>query len=287
MLTDNGWHVLQRKGLRYYRQIYAGSVRSAAAIEDFLVQGVFTRNGGVSHGPWSSLNVGHTVGDDPTAVDVNHDRICAVLDIPRRALTSAQQVHGTRVVQVSSEGRGSVFARTDGLITDVPGITLVLRFADCVPLLFVDPHRPAIGLAHGGWRGTLAGIACGTVAAMRTAFGSRPEELLVGIGPAIGPCCYRVGWDVAGRFVRRYPDWPELIRSRGTHGRAAKTAPYLSLWHANQRQLEAAGVRSIAVAQRCTACHTEEFFSYRVACQDGRQPSGQTGRFAAVIGLRG
>jgi len=237
-----------------------------------LIQGVFTRQGGVSQGPWRGLNVGHAVGDEPRAVEVNHHRICRALGIPRKAITTAQQVHGAQVAQVGPEDRGGTFPATDGLVTDVPGVVLMLRFADCVPLLVFDPRRPAVGLAHAGWRGTLAGIASRMVEAMQAAFGSRPEELIVGIGPAIGPCCYQVGPELAGRIQAQSPQWPELVRWQDD-------TPYLDLWRANRRQLEAAGVCCITVAQYCTACHVDQFFSYRAE-------GGRTGRFAAVIGLR-
>jgi YfiH family protein len=237
-----------------------------------LIQGVFTRQGGVSRGPWSSLNVGHTVGDEPQAVEANHQCICRALDIPREAITTAQQVHGAQVAQVRPGDRGATFPATDGLITDVPGVALMLRFADCVPLLFFDPHRPAVGLAHAGWQGTLMGIASRMVETVQAAFGSRPEELMAGIGPAIGPCCYQIGRELADRVQAQFPQWPDLIRWRDG-------VPYLDLWRANRRQLEAAEVRFIAVAQHCTACHVEEFFSHRAE-------GGRTGRFAAVIGLR-
>ena len=267
MFTESGWRVKEKEGLKYYCLRPAERAGGAA-----LIQGVFTRQGGVSQGPWKSLNVGHAVGDELQAVEANHRRICQALGIPREAITTAQQVHGTRVAKVEASDRGGTFPGTDGLITDVPGVALMLRFADCVPLLFFDPSHPAVGLAHAGWRGTLAGIASQMVKAMWAAFGSRPEELIVGIGPAIGPCCYQVGRELATRVREHFPQWPDLIHWRdGT--------PYFDLWLANQRQLEAMGVRSIAVAQRCTACHVEEFFSYRAE-------GGLTGRFAAVIGLR-
>lgn len=267
MIIEGGWRIEEREGLRYYR-LYPVERMGGAA----LIQGVFTRQGGVSRGPWRSLNVGNTVGDEPQAVEANYHRICRALDIPREAITSAQQVHGARVTKAEADDRGGTFPATDGLITDVPSVALMLRFADCVPLLFFDPSRPAVGLAHAGWRGTLAGIAGRMVGAMRAAFGSRPEELIVGVGPAIGPCCYQVGRELAVRVREYFPQWPDLIRWQDG-------APYFDLWLANRRQLEAAGVRSITVAQLCTACHVEEFFSHRAE-------GGLTGRFAAVVGLR-
>jgi len=291
------WQVEEREGLRYYRLAgVAQEVESGA-----LIQGVFTRQGGVSQGPWRSLNVGRSVGDDPWAVEINHRRIYRALGIGRDAVTSAQQVHGTRVARVKPRDRGSTFPATDGLITDAADVVLLLRFADCVPLLFFDPHCPAVGLAHAGWRGTLARIAGRMVKAMEAAFDSHPEELIVGIGPAIGPCCYQVGDELVEQVWEQFPEWPDLIQWRPTSGAAqgadaSGARPYFDLWGANRRQLEALGVRSIAVARYCTACHVDEFFSYRAACLGNHEASrwprssqekGQTGRFATVIGLRG
>jgi len=289
MLAGNGWCVEERKGLRFYGLVEPAEGAGGGP----LIQGVFTRQGGVSRGPWRGLNVGYTVGDDLGAVEINHNRVCRALDFPRESLTTAQQVHGAQVVSVKPEDRGRVFPTTDGLVTDVPGVVLMLRFADCVPVLFFDPRCVAVGLAHAGWRGTLAGIAGRTVRSMQAAFGSRPEELIAGIGPAIGPCCYEVGLELADQVQTQFPRWPDLIRWLPAPGDISDHRPYFNLWAANRRQLEAAGVRSIAVAQHCTACHTDEFFSHRAACLGARlscdqtpQEGGRTGRFAAVIGLR-
>jgi len=158
-----------------------------------LFHGIFTRLGGVSSAPWATLNVGHTVGDDDEAVEENHHRICRTLDIARRDIVTGYQVHGTRVARVGREDRGRVCPQTDVLITDVPGIALMQRYADCLPVLLYDPVHRAIGLAHAGWRGTLAGVTRKAVQAMRSAFGSRPADLIAGLGPGIGPCCYQVG----------------------------------------------------------------------------------------------
>lgn len=268
MRKGKGWRTEQREGLRYYCLIDP----EGGPGDGILVQGIFTRRGGVSRGPWKGPNVGHAAGDEWRAVEANRIRICRALNIPRQALTTAQQVHGVHIAHVRPEGLGRTFPATDGLVTNVPGIALMLHFADCVPLLFFDPRHLAVGLAHAGWRGTLAGIANRMAEAMDSAFGSRPEDLMAGIGPAIGPCCYEVGHGLARRVQAQFPQWPDLIHWQ-------KGAPYFDLWLANRRQLEAAGVRSIAMAECCTACHVEEFYSYRAE-------GGQTGRFAAVIGLR-
>jgi YfiH family protein len=290
MLSRSKWTIEEINGLRSY---YLSEVGLETGREG-LVQGVFTRRGGVSQGPFESLNVGSTVGDDHRAVQTNHGLICEFLRIPPEAITTGCQVHGTHVHRVRSEDRGALCPATDGLITDVSGIALMLRFADCVPLLFFDSQHHAVGLAHAGWRGTLGRIAAATVRAMQRAYSSVPEELLVGIGPSIGPCCYEIGTDLADRVQAQFPDYPELVQWRRVDERSEpQLTPYFNLWLANRLQLEAAGVHSIYSLNRCTACHQDEFYSYRSASTARRDSPGgatgqlaQTGRFAAVLGLR-
>ncbi len=234
-----------------------------------LAHGLFTRLGGRSLGPWTSLNTGHTVGDDPQAVEANHRLICQALGIERGDMVSPHQVHSATVRIVDREHKGQVCPETDALVTAYPGVLLMLRFADCVPVLFHDPRQQVVGLAHAGWRGTAAGIVGATMQAMTDAFGCRPSDIVAGIGPAIGPCCYEVGDDVAVAFR----DTPHLLRPAG------EGHWYLDLWAANQEQLARAGVREVYMANICTACHTDEWFSHRAE-------RGRTGRWGALIGLR-
>jgi YfiH family protein len=221
------------------------------------------------------LNTGHTVGDDLDAVARNHDLICQALDFAMSDVVSPHQVHGAAVAVVTRQDRGRVIEDTDGLITDEPQVLLMLRFADCTPIWFYDPVRRAIGLAHAGWRGTVAGIARAMVAKMQSTFGCRPGDLIAGIGPAIGPCCYQVGPDVAQAVHGAYPaDAPRLLESRPAN------TWHFDLWLANELQLAHAGVEQVSVAEICTACNTDEWFSHRAE-------QGQTGRFGALIGMKG
>ncbi len=162
-----------------------------------LTHAFLTRLGGVSQGPYATLNLGHTVGDDLGAVQENHRRVFALFGVGRGQVVSPYQVHGAHVRPVGREHGGTVQNGTDGLLTTTPGLMLLFRFADCVPLLLWDPVHRAVGLVHAGWRGVAGGIVRAAVDAFVRHAGSRPEDLWAGIGPAIGPCCYQVGPEVA------------------------------------------------------------------------------------------
>jgi YfiH family protein len=218
------------------------------------------------------LNVGSNVGDDEAALAVNHARIYAHLGTDGERVASARQVHGSRVAAINGANGGLVEPNTDGLVTRTPEIALLLRFADCQPVLLYDPENHALGLVHAGWRGIAQGIARRAVDAMQKAFGSRPEALLVGLGPAIGPCHYIVGEEVAAVMAYALPHWKKAMSPEGEVWR-------LDLSTANAQQLAATGVRQIEHAHLCTACHNDEFFSHRA-------DNGRTGRFAAVAYMR-
>jgi len=244
------------------------------ASNDVLRHGVFTRLGGVSAPPFATLNTGSTVGDAPAAVLENRRRICRALDVAPEAVATGFQVHGTQVALIGPQDRGCVQPAIDILLTDRPGIPLMQRFADCVPLLLYDPLQPALGLAHAGWRGTVQQVALTAVRAMTQAFGSRPETIIAGVGPSIGPCCYQVGPEVAAQVRNTFRNDSESLLTQ--HG----DRHHLDLWQANRRQLEIAGVRQIEVAGLCTACRTDEFFSHRAE-------KGRTGRFGLLAVLLG
>ena len=198
-------------------------------------------------------------------------RMCHVLGVNFLCLTAGEQVHRAEVSTVGreDEGRGALvqegaIPRVDGSVSNVSEVPLVLFTADCVPLFFLDPVKRAIGLAHAGWRGTLAKAAGKVVRQMKTAYGTRPEELLVTLGPSIGPCCYQVGEEVTNLFHHRFSD-----------GRR------LNLWEANREELLNEGVKdeNIVNSRICTSCHNDIFFSER---RDG----SPTGRMMAILMLR-
>ena len=254
---------ISQAGLSYYRhESWAG-----------LAHGIFTRRGGVSESHWTSLNVGGVNGDDAEAVRENHRRMYRAVDVnPERAATT-WLVHGVRtiVVEGPAKGRGWL-AKADGMITNQPDTPLVMRFADCVPLLLYDPAKRAIGLGHAGWRGAIQGMAASLVKKMQCAYNSRSEDIEAVIGPAISQPNYPVGDDVAAAVRAYYGQAPGLI-SQHPAGRA-----HLNLWKANQLDFERQGVRKVTVLEICTFENTNDFFSHR-----GEQ--GKTGRFGVVMSL--
>jgi polyphenol oxidase len=229
-----------------------------------VVHGISTRAGGVSAERCASLNVSYSVGDASENVDENLRRVAEAMGTERTKLFAAYQVHGRQVTLVDADTPER--PRCDVLITGSAEKSLMLRYADCTPVLLADPKRRAVAAVHAGWRGSAVRAAGAAVNALHDAFGTRPEDILAGIGPAIGPCCYTVGKEVFDAFADR----PELF----ANGK-------LDLWTANRQALLETGVLAehIEVAGVCTRCESERFFSHRA---NGGQPAG---RFAAVIRL--
>jgi hypothetical protein len=236
-----------------------------------LTHAVLTRIGGVSQPPYATLNLGHTVGDDLAAVHENHRRALGALGLEPAGVVSPCQVHGARVGVVGRAHLGTVQPATDALITAVPAVPLLMRFADCTPVLLFDPLQRVVGMAHAGWRGVAAGTVAATVRTMIDRLGCAPAHLWAGIGPTIRPCCYAVGPQVVAAVEAACPPDAEVVRR--VDGRT-----YLDLPAAVQAQLHAAGVEQVEDAGLCTACRVDEFFSHRAE-------HGRTGRFGVVMGL--
>lgn len=239
---------------------------------DAVTHAVLTRIGGVSQGAYATLNLGHTVGDDLAAVEENHRRALGPLGLDPAQVVSPWQVHGAHVDIVGREHLGTVRPRTDGLVTAAPGVPLMMRFGDCAPVLLFDPVQRAIGMAHAGWRGVVAGVVEASIGTMAKRLGSDPARIWAGIGPTIGPCCYEVGTDVARKMEAACLPGTDVIHR--VDGRLHADLPA-----AVKAQLHAAGVERIEDASLCTACRVDEFFSHRAE-------NGHTGRFGVVIGRR-
>lgn len=233
-----------------------------------VAHGFSSRLGGVSRGDFSSMNFSAGRGDSPESVLENFGRMAAALGVDRDRMVVSWQTHTSniRLVTREDEGKGVIRPRdyrdVDGLITNVPGITLVTLYADCVPVYLVDPVRKAIGLCHSGWRGTVKGIGEETVKAMGAAFGTDPEDLVACIGPSICRDCFEVGPEVAEEFFRAFP--------REFHQRLCpfweESGKYhVDLWLANELVLRRAGIRQeqIYTTGLCTRCNPEILFSHR------------------------
>ena len=188
-------------------------------------------------------------------------------------------VHGNRVVAVTGEEAPQpdgvrLVENCDALITDVPGLALVVTAADCVPVFLYDPVRRVVGAVHAGWRGTVAGIGAKVVQAMAETYGCNPADILGAVGPSIGPCCYEVDDAVAGPVRAYYGARAEGLLQPGR----APGKYQLDLWEANRQDLLGAGVRQVSVSGACTSCGVDRLFSHRAE-------AGTAGRGAAVIAL--
>jgi YfiH family protein len=230
--------------------------------------GFTTRTGGVSASPYDSLNLGLSSGDAQAPVAENRRRVLAAFGKDERGACAFTQVHGTRVL----EGKPSWFEEeADAVVGNTPGLLLVVSVADCLPVLFHDPVTGAVGAAHCGWRGTVAGIAAKTLSRLTELYGSRPEDVRVAFGPSISRCNYQVGAEVVKAF--RQAGFPASIYGPDGDGKFL-----LDVAAANSWALREAGILPEHLWQSglCTYAEPARFYSHR-------RDKGQTGRHWAVI----
>lgn len=244
-----------------------------------VVHGFSTRLGGVSTGIYESLNLGSTRGDDPEHVRENYRRFFTAVGADLSTVAMTNQVHSDVVRPVTAADIKADLLdpepyEADGLVTDIPGVALVIFSADCLPVLLYDPVRRVIAAVHAGWRGTAAGIVERAVEKM-TFYGCRPEDILAAIGPGISRCCFETHEDVPNAM---------------TAALGVRATPFLSpiengkfkvdLKGINAMRLERAGLRPehISVSADCTACLPEKYWSHRFT-------GGVRGSQAAVIQL--
>jgi len=248
-----------------------------------LTHFVTTRHGGVSTGPYASLNIGFGTDDFSISVLENRHRMAEIVQIPIDYFVMCNQVHGSHVEPVTKEHRGkgamykdNALLATDAMVTNIPDTCLFVMGADCVPLLFFDPAKKVIGAAHAGWRGTLKKIAVETILKMIETYGCNPADIEVGIGPSIGECCYTVGSEVIDEVLRVFGTTNNFIGFENKESVAR-----FDLWYANKYQLMEVGVKekNIEISGLCTQCNSNDFFSSRAG-------KGITGRFGAGIMLK-
>ena len=271
-----------------FRNVERGGVPylSFKALEDtgMVINGFSTRLGGASKGRVATMNFSYSRKDDPADVLENFTRMADALGVERDRMVVSYQTHTTNVRRVTreDEGKGVIrerdYRNVDGLITDVPGITLVTFYADCVPLYLVDPVHYAIGLSHSGWRGTVRRMGQVTMDAMKEAFGTRPEDVTACIGPSICRDCFEVGEEVAEAFADAFdPKYRDALYRAN-----AKPGKYqLDLWKANEIIFQEAGVpkEQIHTTNICTMCNSDYLFSHR-------RVGEERGNLAAFLSIR-
>jgi YfiH family protein len=259
-----------------------------------VAHAVFTRRRGFSAAPFAGLNGSVTTGDDLATVRRNRRAVAEAIGLP---LTWAKPVHGNAAVFIDRDFAGDAprndasFQRmhdrlrmieADAMVTDVPGIALCWSFGDCAPVLLYDPRHEAVALIHSGWRGAAAGIVPRTMAAMAERYGTRPGDLLAGIGPAIGSCCYEVQQNVLDAFRSQADPLVRETAVIGSRTPDGETQPrhFLDVRVSTAQQALAAGIRleHLEDLGLCTGCRTDLFYSHR------REPK-PSGRFVVAVGL--
>lgn len=271
------WPIKQKLGIEWARDPLLNQT-------GLVLQGFCGRKGGKSQGTYEALNISFSTSDTYENICANRQLLAEALGFPLSSWTGIHQVHGNRVVRVEQKDAGQggldsgvLLKQADGQITNVPGVTLISQHADCLALYFLDPVHKAIGLSHAGWKGTLLNIAGETIQAMEEAYGTRPSDLLVAIGPGAGPCHYEVDEPVIKRvkevFSDREIEQNQLMVYTKEIGKAM-----LDLGACNRLLLLQAGLQSehISLAGICTICAQKQFFSHRC---------GAGGRQAAVLRL--
>ncbi|CVI73907.1 peptidoglycan editing factor PgeF [Eubacterium sp. An3] len=230
--------------------------------------GFSTRMGGVSKGYLGTMNLSFTRGDREENVRENFRRIADAIGFREEQLVFSAQVHETKIRKVTAANRGEGITKEtapgiDGLATDEADVPLYTSYADCVPLLFYDPQKKVVAMAHSGWRGTAARIGAKMVHFMEKEYGSRAENIIAAVGPSICRKCYEVSEDVAQAFREAFrpEQFPLLFDEKG------QGKYQLDLWEANRIILTEAGIlpEHLDVTDLCTCCNHDKLFSHRAS----------------------
>jgi len=249
-----------------------------------IIHFITNRKGGYSKKPFNELNLAFHVGDDFDNVLKNRTSLADYLNIPLNNFTTANQVHGTNITIVDDKMKGlgskdltSAIPGTDALLTDQLNVCLLIFVADCVPIIVYDIKKKVIGLIHAGWKGTAGLITEKVIKTMKSHWNCEPKNILCGIGPSIGSCCYEVGAEVRDKIKEVYDESDTMVFTNSTN----KDKVYFDLWKANKIQLLKCQIPAdnIEIAEICTYCDSNLFFS-------SRKDHGVTGRFAAGIMLK-
>ena len=237
-----------------------------------------TRFGGVSCGVYKSLNLAQRAGDDIEDVKENYNLLCDSLGICTDDIVCSSQVHGINIRVVTRDDRGFLFKpnphQADGLITQTPGVALLVYTADCVPVLLYDPVKKAVGAVHAGWRSTVANITGIAVQKMVDEFECSPSNIRAAIGPCISKCCFETDSDVADAL------YEALDRDAENCMTKIGSKYFVDLREANRLMLTEAGLNDISISDECTSCCPDKYWSHR-------KTQGQRGSQAAVIVISG
>lgn len=265
----------------YDKTVNGLTLHTSTLLEELGVpHGFTTRFGGVSTDAFTSLNLGLNRGDSPENVRENYRRVCAALGVKMDRLVFSSQVHGGAVRKVTLDDAGKGLDRrtdydADGLITNVPGITLVAFGADCLTILLYDPIQRVIANVHAGWRGTALGIVEQAVERMTTEYGGCAADIVAAIGPGISKCCFETHKDVPNAMADALGDAVTPFVVDLGNGKYK-----VDLKGINTLRLKRCGVSTtkIDISPDCTMCSHEKYWSHRVT-------QGRRGSQAALIGL--
>lgn len=263
--------------MSFYKQAYSNRmyIKSTKLDKFGLTHGFTSKLGGVSHGKVYGLNLGFRVGDNPDDVVGNYILVSNDLNFNINNAVLSKQTHtdNIRIVTKDDMGKGIVrksdIEDTDGLITDVADIPLIVFSADCTPILLYDHVNKVAAAVHAGWRGTVKQIAAKCVKTMGSHFNCNPENIFAAIGPCIGECCFEFGSEAKEIF-------PDKYLSEINNGKFL-----VDIKEYNKDQLRDCGLpeKNIDVCQICTVCNSDSFYSYR-------KNKDTTGRQAAIIMIK-
>lgn len=244
---------------------------------------ISTRIGGFSEGQYSSLNLGMKVNDKPEIVIKNRKLLAEAVSIPLQNFVIPSQSHTSNVAIINTSHKGmgvfdkdTAILETDAMITNEKEICLVVFGADCVPMIFYDPIKKVIAVAHAGWKGTVNKIAASVINKMQNSFSCHCSDIIASIGPSIGPCCYSIGDEVKDLVKKSFMENYKLVLKKNNNNQ-----DIFDLWYANKLIMLEEGIpeKNIETANSCTSCKKETFYSHRAE-------QGKTGRFAIGIMMK-
>jgi YfiH family protein len=271
-LEKHDWPVVERNGLTLIESPLLKKI-------DGFVHAFTTRLGGNTPEPLNWFNLGRHWPTEESRQEAmrNRDVLCKAVGLDASQLTVPGQQHTTNIFLLKDgETKGLALPNYDGVATEATNHPILLHFADCVPVMLIDKRKRVLCVMHAGWRGTAGGIVIKGVQLLRATFDSDPKDMVAAVGPAIGPCCYETGEEVAEELSGTVADKDALRHL--VHRDAQTGKPHPDLKAVNAMQLYEAGVGDVDITSQCTACHPELFYSHR-------QSGGKTGRQGALACL--